>query len=123
MVTFLEGISEPVFVLDRNFRVIKSNAAARKISEKEIEEIDGFLGGEVFECVNSSKPGGCGNTDRCGGCSIRRAIRETYETGKGKTNAPVHLDQTNNRGERKRTFLVTTEKRDGIVLLRIDQAE
>jgi hypothetical protein len=110
----LERLEAPVFVIEDDVAV-GANRAARAIVGKELPQILDHRGGEVFECVHAYEPGGCGSTEHCGGCTIRRAVLETHDTGR-----PVIRRIAAPAGRPEARFYVTTEKRGGAVLLRID---
>jgi PAS domain-containing protein len=117
---FLDGIKAPVLLIDADSSVITANRLARALLGKEPPKINGFKGGDVFECEYSWLPGGCGNTSHCSGCTIRRAVMSTMESGKALTGEPVSLRR---RGVGDIAFVISTEKAGDRVLLRIDAAD
>jgi len=75
----------------------------------------------VFECANAKLPEGCGNTIHCSGCTIRRNVMDTQETGRRHFRVPAYLNQGNPESYQQIRFLISTEKVEGIVLLRIEE--
>ena len=119
---FLETIEAPVVVVDQDVVVKAANKKAREILGKEPSRIEGFRGGEVFECIYSTLPGGCGRTIHCNGCAIRRAVAETHASGKALVRIPAYLTCRKGEGSKKSVrFLISTEKVCELVFLRIDE--
>jgi len=120
---YLDSLGSPVIVVDADGVVVTANKNARGMLNKEPAEIEGFLGGIVFECAYARLPGGCGRTEHCSGCTIRRAVMETFETGRPSLKHSVILNRNVDKGIREFRLLISTEKVGGHVLLRIDEAE
>ena len=118
LLEFLDGLHAPVVLVNRDGRVVTANTDAQSILGKSIDKIEGFKGGEVFECEYSYLPEGCGNTVHCVGCTIRNMVMDTINSGKGHVRESAYLNhKTNGRIE----FLISTEKVGGYALLRIDE--
>ena len=117
---FLDSLQAPVIVVDGNVRVVTANALAQKLVSKSMKAIGGRLPGEVFECTHAHQPGGCGQTLHCQSCMIRSSVTKTFKTGAPCIRMPACQDLDTFEGPRKVSFLITTEKVDGAVLLRID---
>ena len=118
----LDMIVEPVFVLDSEGVVKSTNASGRKLLGKEYSDISNHLGGEVFECVYARLPEGCGRTEHCKTCAIRNTVMDTLATGRSYTKVPAFQKINTPGGVRIMRFFVSTEKLDGHILLRIDEA-
>jgi hypothetical protein len=120
---FLESLEAPVCVVDEECRIIAANALAQHTISKDMGQIRGRLGGEVFGCEHSRLPGGCGHTVHCESCTIRNTVIETFETGKPCTRVPACRDLDTIAGPRRVRFTISTEKAGDAVLLRIDEAQ
>lgn len=118
---FLNYISAPTAVVDQEGVIKTCNQNALKIIQKDYCDIEGFRGGEVFECVYSRLPEGCGRTIHCSGCTIRRAVMETFETGKSLLQVPAYLNRGQIEDICEISMLISTEKIKDVVLLRIDK--
>jgi len=118
---FLEGLKAPVLVVDAAGIVKTANSRARALTGKDLREIQGKPGGDVFECEYAALPEGCGNTIHCSGCAIRRSVEETHATGRSLDRVPATLHQRTSGKRQKIRFLISTEKVGELVLLRIDQ--
>lgn len=117
---YLNQFSKPVFLVDKEGRVVTGNNDALSFLNKKHEEIEGKLGGDVFGCKFADLPGGCGNTIHCKTCTIRNAVRDTLESGKVNYKVPAYPDLHQMTGEKDVRFLITTELVEDGVLLRID---
>jgi PAS domain-containing protein len=117
---YLDGLGAPILVVDASGTIQTADRQARALLQKELVEIQGYRGGEVFECVHARLPGGCGNTVHCSGCAIRHTVMETLRTGTGHLCVPAYLDHAAPGGTERIRFLISTEKVDEMILLRID---
>jgi PAS domain-containing protein len=120
---FLDSLEAPVVMVNQSGTVVSANNKARKMLRKDLSEIEGYSGGDVFECEYARLPEGCGNTTHCSGCTIRRTVMQTYETGKGFLRVQATLDQYTPKETEEMDLLISTEKLSDVVLLRIDKIE
>ena len=118
---FLDSLKLPVVMIDMQGAVVTGNKKARTMLQKELPQIEGNPGGEVFECAYARLPEGCGNTVHCSGCTIRRTVMETFETGKSLLRVPATLNQNSPVAPEKINLLISTEKFADFVLLRVDE--
>ena len=115
-------MSEHLIVLvNREGIVVSVNNQAKTMLCKDLAEIKGYKGGEVFECAYARLPEGCGNTTHCSGCTIRRTVMETYGTGKSFLRVPATLNQNSPEDPKETNLLISTERIAELVLLRIDK--
>ena len=119
--SFLDRLSAPVLVVDEMSNIKTANSQARDILQKELPEIEGLSSGEVFECVHSKHPDGCGKTIHCDGCTIRNSVNDTYLSGRSHIEVPAYIDRGNPGDSKKVAYLISTEKLKEVVLLRIDK--
>jgi PAS domain-containing protein len=119
--SFLDSLPVPVLVLEADARVSISNMAARRLlGRTSAEEVEGRLGGDALECAYARLPGGCGQTVHCKACTIRGSVMHTYATGESLDRVTAHQVLGGAGGPRRQAFLIATEKRGDVVLLRID---
>jgi hypothetical protein len=118
---FLDRLDAPVLMVNPQGEVVSANEKALQFLDKDLDAVSGLRGGEVMECVYARLPGGCGNTVHCAACTIRRNVMETFETGKGLRQVPAFLNRQGRNAIHKIRFLISTEKVDDVVLLRIDE--
>ncbi|MEW5870982.1 MAG: PAS domain-containing protein [Chloroflexota bacterium] len=122
---YLEGLDLPVLLVDGDGRVRSANQPARQLLKKPLPAIEGRLGGDVFECVHARLPEGCGHTIHCSGCTIRRTVTETLNTGQPRQRVPATLDQslsddTSGKVSQRIRFLISTQKIGELVLLSVE---
>jgi hypothetical protein len=120
---FLDSLKLPIVVVNRGGTIVTGNDQAMKLLRKGTSEIKGYKGGEVFECAYARLPDGCGNTMHCSGCTIRRTVMETHETGRSFLRVPAMLNRHNPQDPDKIKLLISTERLVDLVLLRIDEME
>ena len=118
---FLDQLDTPVFLTDGNVRIVAANRAARVLVGKGDAEIEDRLGGDVIECVNAYKPGGCGNTVHCKACTIRNTVNETITTGRPQHQVPALQTLRTDEGEVEKQLLISTERAGTFVLLTIEE--
>jgi hypothetical protein len=117
---FLDSLDAPVLLVGEDVRVIAANRAAQVMVSKPQSEIGGELGGNVLGCMHAVEPGGCGKTIHCRECTIRRTVTHTMETGEPCTDVPAFADIGVINANERVQFLISTEKKRGMVLLRIN---
>jgi transcriptional regulator with PAS, ATPase and Fis domain len=117
---FLNRLDAPVVLVNSNAEVITCNDQASALLDKERRDIDGYLAGDVIECAHARLLKGCGNTIHCKACTLRLSVDETYKTGKSIENREALMNQATPDGENKVAFLISTQKVNDYVLLRID---
>jgi hypothetical protein len=116
---YLEGIPAPVVTITPEVTIGTANARAREILGKDLPQIVGHTGGDVFECEHSLSPEGCGHTVHCNGCVIRNTVLNTLNTGKPHARVPATLNPHSNTTRAE--LLISTEKRGDVVFLRIEE--
>jgi hypothetical protein len=118
---FLDSLAAPVLVVDETGNVVTANRQTRALLQKELPDIEHYKGGDVFECAYAKLPEGCGKTIHCDGCTIRNTIMDTFQSGKSHLKTPAYLNRGTPDDCKKIDFLISTEKVNGVVLLRIDK--
>ena len=120
LLDFLDLLGVPVLVADSDVVVLLANKPLLTLVGKNIAQVKGQRGGDVFECAYARLPGGCGKTVHCSGCAIRRAVTETFTTGKSLRNVLAYLNRDMVTQFLQLGLVISTEKAWGVVLLRID---
>ena len=118
---YLNRLDVPVLVMDDDVRVLSFNEAARALLGKNPPEIRGHYAGEVMECAYAALPGGCGRTEHCKACAIRRAVTNTHVTGASHVRETTCRSVHTSCGIRETRSRISTEKVGPFVLLRIDE--
>jgi hypothetical protein len=101
--------------------VNSANSSALSLLDKGQAEIQGKQGGDVFECMYAELPEGCGKTVHCSGCAIRNTVMDTWETGELHLRVPAYLQQSSGGVTTRLKFLISTQKKGGMVFLRIEE--
>ena len=122
LLEYLDGLGVPVVVVDAEGTVKTANEQARTLLQKDLSKIEGYKGGDVFECPYAKLPEGCGDTIHCSGCTIRRTVMNTFQTGQSCQRVPADLNHETPDGVEEVPLLISTEKVRDVVLLRIDAA-
>lgn len=120
---YLDSLEQPIVMVNQEGVVVTGNHEARELLGKKLQEIEGCRGGEVFECAYSRLPEGCGKTVHCSGCTIRKAVMKTFETGRSFHRVPATLNQNDPNAPEQINLLISTERLADTVLLRIDYME
>ncbi|MBI5546042.1 MAG: hypothetical protein HY901_19290 [Deltaproteobacteria bacterium] len=79
----LDALQTPVLVYDPELKVRYANAAALRLSDEQESGLRHWPGtsGELLRCVNARVgPSGCGSSEACRTCSLRRMITEAFTT-------------------------------------------
>ena len=117
---FLDSLDQPVVLLDGSMKVAGASPIVNALLERRPYAPNGI--GDVFECVEADGAGGCMRSIHCSGCTIRRSVAHTYETGESLTRVPATLTQQPVDSPREIRMYISTEKLGDQVLLRIDEA-
>jgi PAS domain-containing protein len=117
----IESLDLPVFVVDDDVQVEAANEAARRVFGKDLFEMKGHRGGDVFECAHARLPEGCGRTIHCSGCAIRRSVTITYQTRRPLFEIPATLTRGDPDVQSAIALTITTVKVGDSVMLRVDR--
>jgi len=120
---FLDTLDIPTLLVNQDRRVLCANSSARRMLNKDADEIIGRLGGEVFACEHADLPGGCGETVHCRTCALRNSITHTAATGEPCVRVPAYRDLGQISDEKDIRFYVSTEKDGEVVLVKIEEAQ
>ena len=120
---FLASMDVPTLLVDGDGRVRNANPDALVMVGKTHDQVVEQLGGDVFECVNATLPGGCGQTELCPACTLRNTVTHTYRTGKNQIGVPTTLRVRQEGVTREIFFDLTTEKVGDSVLVQVEPAE
>jgi hypothetical protein len=117
----INQLGGPIMVVDElSSLVVTANEEAAEAFGKTVEEMAGQRGGNVMECVHTHEPGGCGRAEHCTGCTIRQLVIRTAASGDGVEQAAAFQYRVTPGGIRKQLYLISTEKMEDLVLLRIE---
>lgn len=123
LMQYLNGLMAPVAVVDPEGVLQAANTQLCELVSQDLSAVRGKRGGDVFECEYAGLPGGCGHTDHCSACTIRREVTETMRTGRSRERVPASLQQGSPGRARPVELLISTERVGSHVLLRIDMMD
>ena len=107
--TIFKSIPLPVFLLDKDRRILDFNRSAHETvtsSGWEMKE-DGF--GNVFRCIHSlGAPQGCGFCASSEDCTIHRVVSDTFMTGQLHHQVEAKLMIGNGQEQHEKYLLVST---------------
>jgi PAS domain-containing protein len=116
----IDCIPIPILLVDAHNTILAMNAKACEILGRTPESNTGAQFGLVFDCVHYRLPEGCGRTVHCSGCVIRKSVAATFDSGEPRVLVPATVSIDNPDQLANAVLTITTVKRDGVVLLRID---
>ena len=119
----IDRLEIPVLVVDSDVTVSLINRRAQEVLGVSSGQAANRRGGEVFDCVYSHLPGGCGRTLHCAGCALRRAVTATSETGEPQVLVPASLKRSDPDDPASATLTITTFKRGDVVLVKLDKVD
>ena len=118
--SYIDRMATPILLLDSNNTVVGMNLkACEMLGEKSTQTIRQPFG-RVFDCVYSNHQEGCGRSIHCSGCEIRKSVTTTFDTGEPRTQVPATLSIQSADRLSDAVLTISTVRRDGLVLLRID---
>lgn len=99
----------PMLLLDQDRHVLEVNRAAREIVTLSTMGTKGIGFGNAFRCIYSlDDPGGCGFGPACHGCTVRRIVTDTFQTGRSYYQAEAKLTSLNIPQPQDNYLLVST---------------
>lgn len=118
----IEAVDAPILLMQGNPRqVVTANRRALELFEKELRDVEGYRGGQVFDCVHAFTEDGCGKDRNCEGCKIRDAIIDTFTTAKPHNGVSTALQIKKADGTMTYVLQVSTEKVGDLALVRIER--
>jgi nitrogen-specific signal transduction histidine kinase len=120
-IPFLNSLSAPVVLIDENNTYLSANKSALSLLDKDHIELKNKRTGDIFTCENAKLTGGCGYTEKCGGCQMLQLVNDTYDGRDNFNNVPVTLMRKQDAVREELNLHISTEKVNGLVLMRIDQ--
>ncbi len=120
--TFLNAFTSPLLLMQGEPRqVLTANAKACDLFAKNLSQIEGHRGGQVFDCIHSFTEAGCGKDQNCEDCKIKNAVVETFSAGTSSNGVRTILDIENNNKTTPYEIQIATEKIGDFALVRIDK--
>ncbi len=118
---FLRMLQIPVLVLDSENQVVDLNGAAEKILGAPLSELKGVTPGLAISCYNAGLPGGCGHSEHCPGCQLRRNLEATHADGQPRFSQITENDIVRDGMSRTVQFRFSTQKVRDVVFLLLEE--
>jgi PAS domain S-box-containing protein len=100
-----------MLLVDADLCIRKANVAALQFTGRSARSVVGSRGGEVLGCIHGlDDPQGCGLGPFCEQCTVRRAIRDTLETGRSHTQEEASLTFSVSGQPEEMVFLLSTAR-------------
>ena len=115
------NLDKPVVVLNEEMRLLACNRKAEQVLGKQRRHLVGLKGGEFLDCTRSWQIEGCGRSPECRDCMIRKTFTNTRDDGAKRERIPALLHTTENGAPVIRNLLISAEKLEDRVQLRIDK--
>ncbi len=98
-----------MMLVDGGRRIRKVNRFALKFSGLSETDVVGRTGGSALGCIHAlESPGGCGTSNSCCDCAVRRTVEETLTTGRAHSQVEVRSEFTIRGKKCEYVFLLST---------------
>ncbi|MFC1523916.1 hypothetical protein ACFL6N_03915 [Thermodesulfobacteriota bacterium] len=119
---FLNSLESPSLLMQADPRqVVTGNIKACQLFGKDLIDIEGYRGGQVFDCVHAFSEAGCGLDPNCENCKIKNAVVETFSTGNSHNNVHTILDIKKHSQIFPHNLQISTEKIGDFVLISVEE--
>ncbi|HEX4264108.1 MAG TPA: PAS domain S-box protein [Verrucomicrobiae bacterium] len=99
-------------LFDEQLRIMRANRAAAEFTGRSKEELISVRIGEFLKCPACALDGTeCGTTERCTQCDLRKAVTDTFNTGKGWHRIRVKKSLLRNGGHWEEVVLLVSTER------------
>jgi PAS domain S-box-containing protein len=99
-------------LFDEQLRIVRANRAAADFTGRTKEELISLPIGKFLKCPACALDGAeCGTTDRCTHCELRKAVTDTFNTGKGWHRRRVKKSLLRPGGEWEEVILLVSTER------------
>ncbi len=124
LTAFLNSIDAPILLMQSDPRQVRTaNKKACDLFKKDLSQIEGHRGGEVFDCIHAFTKAGCGKDKNCEDCKIKNSVVDTFTNGKSYDGISTVLEIKKNNSLRPYNLQVSIEKVGDLALIRIDKYE
>jgi len=118
----IESIDAPALLMQADPRqVVTGNKKVCEMFGKNLEQIEGFRGGQIFNCIHSFSEEGCGKDENCENCKIKEAVVGTFETGKPYISVQEVLEIKEHNETSPYDVQVSTKKIGDFAIVTIDK--
>jgi hypothetical protein len=114
---YLDSLKVPIIAVNESGNIIAANGKARNMRHDIVISADWY--DRIYECAHSRLPERCMKSVHCSGCTIRFITADVYRTGISQSDVPAHFNFCSADTVKDPDLLLSAEKVDGIVHLRI----
>ena len=119
---FLNALDCPTLLMQSDPRqVITANKKACELFGKDLAQIEGHRGGQVFDCIHAFTEAGCGLDANCENCKIKNAVVDTFSTGNSNLSVDTILEIKKHNQINPYELQVSTEKIGDYALITIEK--
>lgn len=119
---FIHALDSPTLLMQSEPRlVVTANKKACELLGKNLNQIEGYRGGEVFDCIHAFTEKGCGIDPNCENCKIKSAVVDTFLSGKSHVGVQTILDIKNHNAINPYVVKVSTRKVGDFAFVTIDE--
>jgi len=110
--SIVDAVPMPVLVVTEDMEIVDCNVAAEEMLGESRRGILRMRGGEVLDCIHACEvPGGCGRSDGCRHCALRRAVQDAAD-GRKVVRRKARMDLVDEESPRQLHLLVTVAPLD-----------
>lgn len=121
LLAVLGELESPTLLMQTEPRqVVTANKKACELFDKNLAQIEGHRGGQVFDCIHSFTEKGCGLDPNCEDCKIKNAVVDTFLSGESQENIQTILDIKSHNIITPYVVKVSTKKVGDFALITID---
>ena len=121
-ITFLNTLKSAGLLMQAEPRqVVTANTTACELFGKNLTQIKGQRGGQVFDCVHAFTEDGCGMDTNCENCKIKNAVVDTFSTGNSHSNIRIIMDIKKNNEIIPYDMQIATEKIADFVVITVNR--
>lgn len=101
--------------------VVTANKKACELFGKDLAQIVGQKGGQVFDCLHAAAEGGCDKDPNCTDCMISKAIQETSRLGIPHDDVKATIEVKRDGNIAPYCMQLSTRKIEDFILITIHQ--
>ncbi|WLT32791.1 hypothetical protein [Geothrix sp. PMB-07] len=117
---YLNEMDTPVLLVNQDITTTFANQSALQMLGAGDGELSGLKLGAVLLCPYAQLKEGCGRQIHCSGCTIRRCVEITRDTGAPFFEVPVTLSRAGTSEPSERPFLLSSIRLGSMVVLKLD---
>jgi len=119
---FVNSFEFPALLMQTDPRqVVTANQKACEVFSKSLSDIEGYRGGQVFDCIHSFTEKGCGLDPNCEDCKIKNAVVDTFTSGNSYEGIQTILEVKKNNVTSPYTIKLSTKKVGDFALITIGE--